>query len=1050
MAEQVRIQIMDYQYKDGEDNIADLTTATSAAASWTVNSPDWANFSALSSPAIQYLNNFVPTVTGVEYNLSFRITNYSGSGSVGFSTNGGVPVSARRTSNGTTTATFTANGDPLDIFGRNTNTLFVIDRISVVAVTEVDEEKSIMGELDVSSHADFPLALTFNINDVKNIDARKGAFSKTFKVPATKHNNGLLKNLYLPNSTYSGNPITTKKPCTILVGDLYSINGLLQITSSTNYIDNAPASYSCIFFGDNAIWTTLLEDALLKDVGLPNSTGLQIKKTEIMDSWAQVDATTTTSPIVYPLASYGEINETGMNFSVQLMRDDASRQSLSPPNSSGAYVGGYGTSASIVDNFRVNYNSLIQLDLSNLIPVVDWRPAIWVDTLFRKIFSNIGYTLESDFLENGSADSPNLFQFLLYSVNNFKYYDVGARWHAHTLMINFDAPTGCGGNYVINNRNYTWDNTYATTPNGRKSFGDWNLYVLNLGNFDDGGGQCIQIIEEGGGPFADTGYGFDETQGTFVVPEYGYYSLRVNHLQWICDNGYVNSTSTTRWVAIFLRLYFKRKPVGQSVFEDIYDEQGNAAMVGANGGQVIEIRGHQTSGNTSVPLVAYGDFDVLSYVGFLNKGDEVGICVQATARQAGSGGPATTVQFELGVSASDSLNNRAIFDAQFSPEHTEYGQTYDLEKVIPPTHTQIDFIKGISHAFNLQFQTNEREKSIRIEPFNQFYLDTSFAEDWTSKMDRSREVVDGWLKTPLKRESVWKYKTDGNDKNAWATSFNQVGVKDVFPFRQFLDNSFNIGKSEFENPFFSGTLCFPTRDIDGNATGCTSNNPPPYIAVSSTEEIDNIIFNNCLEPKRENKAYGWQPRLLYWNRFDMTMQRRFTIQDWGATSGAQYFSFYAVSDGGYTYTPAGTNSGAVRNDYIPQAVSYDQDLTSLSDSASIPNLCYGNMWDQDSNVRAGLYQTYWQGMIELLKINPRQRLAYFDLKIADIVNLDFRKLVYIDETYWRINKIIDYAPHLNVPTKVELVEWRELGDFQLGDPVVDSGGWYPTPSVNAV
>ena len=62
-------------------------------------------------------------------------------------------------------------------------------------------------------------------------------------------------------------------------------------------------------------------------------------------------------------------------------------------------------------------------------------------------------------------------------------------------------------------------------------------------------------------------------------------------------------------------------------------------------------------------------------------------------------------------------------------------------------------------------------------------------------------------------------------------------------------------------------------------------------------------------------------------------------------------------------------------------------------------------------------------MFEMLKAKPRLRTAYIDLKTTDIVNLDFRKLVYIDGVYWRINKVVDYQPNKNQPTKVELVEW---------------------------
>ncbi len=50
----------------------------------------------------------------------------------------------------------------------------------------IDWDASVLGQLDVTSHSDFPMALTFTIADIRNLTARKGSFSKTFKIPATK------------------------------------------------------------------------------------------------------------------------------------------------------------------------------------------------------------------------------------------------------------------------------------------------------------------------------------------------------------------------------------------------------------------------------------------------------------------------------------------------------------------------------------------------------------------------------------------------------------------------------------------------------------------------------------------------------------------------------------------------------------------------------------------------------------------------------------------------------------------------------------------------
>ena len=68
-------------------------------------------------------------------------------------------------------------------------------------------------------------------------------------------------------------------------------------------------------------------------------------------------------------------------------------------------------------------------------------------------------------------------------------------------------------------------------------------------------------------------------------------------------------------------------------------------------------------------------------------------------------------------------------------------------------------------------------------------------------------------------------------------------------------------------------------------------------------------------------------------------------------------------------------------------------------------------------------------MFEMLKAKPRLRTVYVDLKVRDIILLDFTKLIYIDGVYWRINKVVDYQPNKNQSTKVELIEWVSLSAF---------------------
>lgn len=995
MAEQIRIQISDFQYKQGE-SIADCTTYSSKHAGWTVNNK-WSSTLALtSSPSTQYLNNITPNIqTGVKYRIHAVISNYTGTGNCGFSTSGGVPISARRSSDGNIDADFIATGDQLDLFGKSTNS-FTINDIWCYAITEVDIDKSIIGELDIASHEDFPLALTFNISDYKNIDVRKGSFSKTFVIPATKNNNSLLKNLYIPNSTFNNNPITEKKKCKIIVGDLYSLEGTLKITAVTT--DKYPSSYSCVFFGDNTSWTTLLDEQKIKDLVIDNSSNLVIDKDNIMDTWSQVDATSTTSPIVYPLVSYGDFNATDtFNEGVQLMRDDAPAVS-GTGNSGGAYVG----------DTIVGQNTAASPLTSIAPPVVDWRPCIWVYDLFKKIFSNIGYSLSSSFVES------DLFKRLLYALPNFKYNNIDERWSKYTFMVN------CLGSLY----GHFYSNQLIETSSGG-SGGSWsNTTHLTL-NFATPTIPAYTVKK-------DESNGFDASTGYWTVPEYGFYSLGVNNISASISEvkGVDSSGNSSDPTEINVKIYLVRKTVGQNHWGVMYDSNGNASFV-------EETQNVYDWNSGLSPIGTSFNFDSLKVDGtYLNRGDTIRLRVQVKQRFTGSATPSgNKPRFLLSVfEYRQSTFEKAKYEIQFQPELTQYGQTYNLRDVIPPEHTQIDFIKGVSHAFNLQFQTDEKSKVITMEPFNEFYKDLGFAVDWTHKIDRSRDIKDEWVKSELKRDLVFKYKDDSNDKagrenvSSWWND-----IRDIYPYFESLSNAFEKGTSEYTNPFFSGTWSMIDHDID-----LPSKTAPP-VAMLSTERVDNSPISPVQQnPYRADKGFSFAPRLLYYNRYDQNAYRKMLIRDWGMSIG--FMSSTAWSFGGY-------NASGVQNNYIPQAVSFD------TENPNIPNLCYGNVWvepfDTSTGVSAGqeiqkgLFETYYRGMIEILKSNPRKRTCYVDLKITDVINLDFRNLIYIDGTYWRLNKVIDYAPHLNNPTKVELIEWRELGEFQLGVPSTYTIEWEP-------
>ena len=222
------------------------------------------------------------------------------------------------------------------------------------------------------------------------------------------------------------------------------------------------------------------------------------------------------------------------------------------------------------------------------------------------------------------------------------------------------------------------------------------------------------------------------------------------------------------------------------------------------------------------------------------------------------------------------------FNITINSEVVDYGQTYNLKDVINKDYKQIDFVKGIAHAFNLKMTTDSVTKVVNIEPFDSFYKDYAQAIDWTYKLDRSRQIDDKWIKSDLKRDIVFKYKSDSKDKkveqrgDAWWN-----GIKDEYPYQETLPKTFEKGESKFENPFFAGT--YNDQDQD---TSNSLYSKLPFSACLWKEVAYNWEIN------RPDKGYEFLPRLLYWNKYSPNLggaaglyDKRALVQTWSSEFG---------------------------------------------------------------------------------------------------------------------------------------------------------------------
>lgn len=885
------------------------------------------------------------------------------------------------------------NTDKLSLYG---STIFdgTIEYVEVYALSDINWDKSIVGVLDVTDHSEFPLALTFQISDIKDITSTSGDFSKTFKVPATKNNNNLLKHLYIPNS-FSTNTVTENKPCEILVNDLYSIVGFLKITGVGGNGDN-PTFYNCVFYGNNLGWAVGLDNLLMKDIDWDGyGTNLVYKKTQIMATWQDLDCTSSNTPLVYPIVSYGDFNFSESNQKIQLL--DTAFDATGGSSAKTGYKGFY------------NYAGPYQ----NPEPASDWRPAVFIKTTIEQIFKKIGYTVVSEFMDTA------MFKKLVWLLPNFSYNNPDERYELNAVDTNwvnenilqtpaYVEPLG-GVEYLpaLPNENGVIQNVGTiTTDDNNDYYTGSSREVLELSTTGTDKNLNINIGNTH----------IDLNNDEITINEFGYYTIRLTGLQVKVSRAFKGGSQTRSINSIGACINLEVKTVGQTSFNIIGQIEQTMNPENANGTTAVK---------RDLPVFSnYIDVDSLIEEGrYLNAGDKIrlttGIRIDAGDQDQ-----------EFSVNVYWQSVGNASFDIAFAPKYVEYGQTYNLNDVTNEEYKQLDFIKGVAHAFNLKMTTEERNKIINIEPFDSFYKTKADAIDWTYKLDRSKETKDSWMKTDLKNNFVFKYKTDDKDATVQFRSFEYFkGIEDEYPYQEDLGSNFQRGNSIFENPFFSGTYNAKDQDTTG---GVPRDNPFSACLWQDKEDKTLTSPNDFARPP---KGYEFSPRLLFWNKYFGLNQ---------STSSTTKSATVLTWEGETKFISANQNLSNALSNIYPQATSINRD-----DSTS-PILSYGNVSVRDyipvtglytSPVYgSGLYDQYYRKMFTQLKQNPRIRNVYITLNITDIINLDFRKLIYLDGVYWKINKINDFMPNKNKTTKVELIEWIDVGVLDPTEPTFGSSG----------
>lgn len=296
------------------------------------------------------------------------------------------------------------------------------------------------------------------------------------------------------------------------------------------------------------------------------------------------------------------------------------------------------------------------------------------------------------------------------------------------------------------------------------------------------------------------------------------------------------------------------------------------------------------------------------------------------------------------------------------------GSYIDMNKIIPKKIKQSDFILSIIKMFNLYIVQDKYDNSkLIVKTRDKFYADGAEL-DWTDKLDIKSVDIEP-ISNKQKKITTFTYKDDSKDNIL--KKYQDVTNENYGQLQYVFENQF-IKDIETVEPIFS-----PTVMLNGYRYG--QNNQLPYI--------------NSRNPKNNL-------RILYLG----------DVLD-------GYFTFYDVSTGIGDYQSKYRYAGHL----YPNALEPNRDLNF--------GVCDFYAHRYNSLTNNNLFNNYYRTQMNIFDTG-HILTAYFDLNYVDVANLELNERIYVYDSWWNINKIIDFQINNKMLTKVELISSdKTIGDF---------------------
>jgi len=319
--------------------------------------------------------------------------------------------------------------------------------------------------------------------------------------------------------------------------------------------------------------------------------------------------------------------------------------------------------------------------------------------------------------------------------------------------------------------------------------------------------------------------------------------------------------------------------------------------------------------------------------------------------------------------------DKTFLRVQSIPNNATEGDIFTMSSCLPQKVKMVDFIRSLATMFNLYIDVDPNDPyRLIIKPRNVYYdYNQTSVIDWTKKVDYQQQYSVELLSELQDRTLNFTYKPSKDDVNT-----------NYFEGTRFYYGQYKVN---FDNDFLSSEQKIEVLF-----------EPTPLVINGSGGELSNITIGNksFIVPYL---IYGKEslPKILI--------------------DGGVIFTDQTYTISGNTTDPSGT----LDINFYSYAGHFDNPFTPTIDlNFNVNELYFYNEITSELTTN-NLYNTYWADYINLIS-NSRLLTAYVNLNELDIKNLRFDILYWIEDSYWLLNKVIDYNCNETQLTKCEFIK----------------------------